>query len=239
MVVAMASVGMATACLATEAVTDAVKSGSPTTVSAAARPPAARPAQPPAPVQPDADAPDADIPAADIPSDAPADAPVSTEPVADDDGLGRSTGLELPRWVSLKAAEANVRRGPALGHRIDWVFKHRNMPLLVTAEFGHWRRVVDRDGDGGWIHYVLLSSIRTVIVDQDMLELHRDPDPASEIVAKAQKDAIAKLLDCQNDWCRISADGIKGWVPQSAIWGVNIPSDIKAGAEPTGDDAGQ
>ncbi|MGL4278966.1 MAG: SH3 domain-containing protein, partial [Albidovulum sp.] len=56
---------------------------------------------------------------------------------------GAVTNLPLPRYVSLKAAEANARRGPSLDHRIDWVFRHRDMPLKVTAEFENWRRVED------------------------------------------------------------------------------------------------
>ena len=67
--------------------------------------------------------------------------------------LGPETNLPMPRFVSLKASEANVRRGPSLTHRIDWVFKRRDMPLQVVAEYGHWRRVIDRDGQGGWVHY--------------------------------------------------------------------------------------
>ena len=54
---------------------------------------------------------------------------------------GPVTNLPLPRFVSLKAAEGNVRRGPSLEHRIDWVFRHRDMPLRITGEYGHWRRV--------------------------------------------------------------------------------------------------
>ena len=42
---------------------------------------------------------------------------------------GPVTNLPLPRFVSLKANEGNVRRGPSLSHRIDWVFKRRDMPL--------------------------------------------------------------------------------------------------------------
>ena len=68
---------------------------------------------------------------------------------------GSVTNLPIPRFVSLKAAEGNVRRGPSLSHRIDWIYKQRNMPLEVTAEFGHWRRVRDREGAGGWVHYSL------------------------------------------------------------------------------------
>ena len=45
---------------------------------------------------------------------------------------GPVTNLPLPRYVSLKAAEGNVRRGPSLTHRIDWVFQRRDMPLRIT-----------------------------------------------------------------------------------------------------------
>ena len=64
---------------------------------------------------------------------------------------GPVTNLPMPRYVSLKADEGNARRGPSLSHRIDWVFTRRDMPLEVTAEYGHWRRVQDRDGQGGWV----------------------------------------------------------------------------------------
>ena len=80
---------------------------------------------------------------------------------ARDPGRGAVTNLPLPRYVSLKGGEGNARRGPSLSHRIDWVFRHAGMPLRVTAEFGHWRRVEDQDGAGGWVHYSLLSGVRT------------------------------------------------------------------------------
>ena len=91
--------------------------------------------------------------------------------------VGQVTNLPVPRFVSMKASEGNVRRGPSLTHRIDWVFKHRDLPLRITAEHGHWRRVEDRDGMGGWVHYSLLSGTRTVLVEQDRLQLLVRPDP--------------------------------------------------------------
>ena len=92
---------------------------------------------------------------------------------------GPVTGLPLPRFVSLKANEANVRRGPSTSHRIDWVFARRDMPLQVTAEYENWRRVVDRDGLGGWVHYIMLSGVRTVIIDTDMQPLYARQDESS------------------------------------------------------------
>lgn len=141
--------------------------------------------------------------------------------LAAQNGRGPVTNLPLPRYVSLKGSEGNARRGPSLSHRIDWVFTHPGMPLRVTAEFGHWRRVEDRDGAGGWVHYALLSGVRTVIVEDDMTELHARADAKSAVVALAEMGAVAQLESCTPDWCEISAEEADGWVPKSAIWGVD------------------
>lgn len=139
---------------------------------------------------------------------------------------GPVTNLPLPRFVSVKAAEANVRRGPSLSHRIDWVFTRRNMPVEVTAEFGHWRRVRDRDGAGGWVHYALLSGVRHVIIDEDMLPLYVRPDPETAIAARLELGVIARLEKCTADWCRLNAGGYRGWAQKAALWGVK-PDEIK------------
>lgn len=136
--------------------------------------------------------------------------------------VGPSTGLPMPRFVSIKASEANVRRGPSTTHRIDWVFKHPGLPVIVTGEYGHWRRVVDRDGLGGWVHYALLSGNRTVIVDLDMLSIRRKPERDAEVVAQLERGVIARLVECANDWCDIRADGYEGWAESAALWGVDL-----------------
>lgn len=140
--------------------------------------------------------------------------------------VGQVTHLPLPRYVSLKTTEGNVRRGPSLSHRIDWVFKRRNMPLEITDEFGHWRRVRDLDGAGGWMHYSLLSGVRTVIVREDMVSLAMKPEDGATANARAEAGVIARLGECTPDWCRISADGRRGWVRKSALWGVQ-PDEIR------------
>lgn len=140
--------------------------------------------------------------------------------------VGRVTNLPLPRYVSMKASEGNVRRGPSLTHRIDWVFKRRDMPLRITAEHGHWRRVEDRDGQGGWIHYSLLSGVRTVIVEQDMLTLHMRPDQDAPIEVALEGGVIARLGKCGPVWCQLRSGGYKGWAHKDRLWGVR-PDELR------------
>lgn len=134
--------------------------------------------------------------------------------------VGCVTNLPLPRYVSLKGSEGNARRGPGLTHRIDWVFTRAGMPLKITAEFENWRRVEDFEGAGGWVHYSLLSGVRTALVTLDMAELRDAPEDGSTVVAQAELGVIGRILECNPAWCRVSLDGTRGWIRKSSIWGV-------------------
>lgn len=133
---------------------------------------------------------------------------------------GPVTNLPIPRFVSMKAKEGNVRRGPGLTHRIDWVFRHTDTPLLITAEFGHWRRVQDKDGQGGWMHYALLSGVRTVIVNAPTIPLRKKPNLQTSPAALAEEGVIAKLKKCLPEWCQISSGGYNGWALKTDLWGI-------------------
>lgn len=136
------------------------------------------------------------------------------------DERGPVTNLPLPRFVSLKTGEGNVRRGPSLTHRIDWVFKRRGMPLEIIGEYGHWRRVRDRDGVGGWVHYTLLSGARTGLVETDLAALYGRADLNAPVKARLEAGVIVSLDECALDWCRVHVEGLKGWMVKQALWGV-------------------
>jgi len=134
--------------------------------------------------------------------------------------IGPETNLPLPRFVSLRASEANVRRGPSLSHRIDWVFQRRDMPLQVIAEYGHWRRVIDNDGQGGWVHYRMLSGARTVVIESAETALRARPEPDAVERAVLEPGVVARLEDCTPEWCELHAGGFRGWAPKENLWGV-------------------
>lgn len=138
---------------------------------------------------------------------------------------GQVTGLPVPRFVSMKSGSANVRRGPSLNNRIDWVLRHRGTPLRVLAEYQEWFRVEDVDGESGWVHTKLLSPRRTILVQQDLLPLRETPSTAAPMIAKLEAGVILQLGRCQPDWCEGSIGGYTGWVPKSGIFGVS-PAEI-------------
>jgi SH3-like domain-containing protein len=133
---------------------------------------------------------------------------------------GPVTNLPLPRFVSMKAAEGYARRGPSKSHRIDWVYKHRSMPLMITGEYEHWRRVQDIDGQGGWMHFRLLSGVRTVMFKGEKTPLRRRAYDGAEARAFAEQGVIGKLDECNLDWCKVFIGRQKGWVLKTEIWGV-------------------
>lgn len=134
--------------------------------------------------------------------------------------VGPSSKQPLPRWVSTKG-ETFLRRGPGREHRVDWVLRHRGTPLLVVAEYEHWRRVVDADGTMGWVHYARLDRARTVLVTRAPEALLRAaPAEGAEIVARAEQGVIGRLHRCARDWCEIEAGGIEGWAAKTDLWGV-------------------
>ena len=104
------------------------------------------------------------------------------------DGAGTTTGLQVPRFVSLKSDKVNVRTGPTKDHDVAWVYNRAALPVEVTAEFENWRRIRDWEGAEGWVYHSLLSGKRTALVapsknKDELLPLHYKPDAASAVSA--------------------------------------------------------
>lgn len=142
-------------------------------------------------------------------------------PVSAGEGVGPVTNLPLPRYVSLRSDKINVRRGPGLDYRKDWVFRRAGLPVKIIDEYGDWRRIVDKDDAGGWVYHAMLTGRRTVLILEDGTVLRDQPNDSARAKARAEQGVVARLQSCGPDWCRIEADSYEGWVPRSAIWGVD------------------
>ena len=143
-------------------------------------------------------------------------------PALAQDGVGAVTGLPLPRLVSVRADEVNVRTGPGVRYPIDWVFVRQNMPVEVLNEFESWRQVRDWQGTTGWVHRSMLSGKRTVMITDALATLRRETDPASPPVARAERGVVAELDECEGQWCRLVVGDLKGWLPRTSVWGATL-----------------
>ena len=55
------------------------------------------------------------------------------------DPVGSVTGLQLPRYASLKTDRVNLREGPSKDHATKWVFQRAGLPVEITGVFEIWR----------------------------------------------------------------------------------------------------
>jgi SH3-like domain-containing protein len=135
-----------------------------------------------------------------------------------------TSGLPVPRFVSLKADRVTVRGGPDKDHDVAWIYTRAGWPVEITAEFENWRRIRDCDGAEGWVYHSLLSGKRMASVQlkskTDLASLYQTPDPHSAVTARLQVGVLGSVKHCTGTWCQISGDGFSGWVEQSALWGV-------------------
>ena len=143
-------------------------------------------------------------------------------------GAFAADSAALPRFASLKADEVYMRAGPGQTYPIKWVYVRKGMPVEITRESEAWRLVRDIGGEEGWIHRVMLSGTRTVIVTGGaMATAHDGPDDASDPVFRAEPGVIGELGPCEEGWCQVGIEGVKGWMPMAALWGVRAEDGLE------------
>jgi SH3-like domain-containing protein len=131
----------------------------------------------------------------------------------------------VPRFVSLKADEVNVRVGPGKQYPLKWTYVVSGVPVLIIAEWDNWRKIRDWEGQEGWVHSALLSAKRTVIVTGEKRTLYRRADAASPPVVRLRPGIIADIEDCNEGWCRVEVRNYRGWLKRGDFWGVD-PAEI-------------
>ena len=135
--------------------------------------------------------------------------------------IGKETGLEIPRYVSLKSNDANIRVGPSKNYPIEIKYIKKNYPLKVLDEYEEWRKVEDFNRNIGWIHKSLISGIRTGIVlsnDNKTIKLLNTLN--GNVIGEIGKGNIVFLEKCKIDWCLVSFGNYRGWVDKKNIWGI-------------------
>ena len=140
------------------------------------------------------------------------------------------SGQAVPRFVSLKVDVANGRSGPSSQHPIAWRYLRAGLPMEVIAETPDWRRVRDPEGEVTWMHRSILSGRRSVYTLEET-SLHARDSESSPIEAVAEAGVILSLERCRTGWCRVEAQGFRGWVRPHTLWGV-YPQELDSETGP-------
>src|SRR5437764_734636 len=121
---------------------------------------------------------------------------------------GASSGLPIPRYVSLKPDKVNVRGGPTRTHDVTWQYTRAGLPVEITAESDNWRRIRDWEGAEGWVYHSMLSGRRTALVkakqNDGLVPLFVKSDAGAEVIARLQSGVLASVRQCTGAWCRIA-----------------------------------
>ena len=140
------------------------------------------------------------------------------------DATPTTSGLPVPRYVSLKSDHVNVRAGPTKDNDVAWVYTRSGLPVEITAEFENWRRVRDSEGAEGWVYHSLLSGRRTAVITMknkdDLASLYERADATSAVNARLQAGVVAQVRHCTAGWCHVVGNGFDGWIEQQRLWGV-------------------
>lgn len=146
------------------------------------------------------------------------------------DSVGNETGLKIPRFVSLKSNDANLRIGPSKDYPIKLKYVVENTPVEIVEEYNNWRKINDLEGNQGWMHKSLLSGKRYAVIKPPYNEgVQVFNKPKGEIKGKIGKNNIVKINVCLKNWCKISYKKNSGWINKINIWGTyneeeyNIP----------------
>ena len=128
-----------------------------------------------------------------------------------------------PYWASIASGQAMMRTGPGRNYPATWLYVRRDLPVRVLEVYQSWRKIQDPDGTTGWMLVNLLSDTRTGIVrGAEPAPLHEEPNAGSPLRFRAEPGVVGRISDCEGGWCRFENSGRSGYIPVTALWGVEV-----------------
>ena len=150
---------------------------------------------------------------------------------AEQNKIFSNSGLSLPRFVSISRNTVNVRSGPGQKYPVKWTINRKSLPVEVTLEFDHWRKIRDHEGSDGWVFHTLLSGKRYAIIigsknvsAYDKQYSHNDVNAIINMYL--EPGSVVKLVSCNGGWCEVESSKLSGWIKRKSLWGVYETENI-------------
>ncbi len=143
--------------------------------------------------------------------------------------VGSNTGLPVPRFVSLRSDDVNVRAGPGFQYPVNWVYKRAGLPVEIIGEFNVWRHIIAPDGGTGWLHEATIRARRTFYVTATQAMLYSAPRQGANVVAYLDKGVTGDILHCDGDsaFCKVKAGHKSGYLARTDFWGTFPGETVK------------
>ena len=152
----------------------------------------------------------------------------------------QTSGLPVPRFVSLKSDRVHIRQGPGTDHKVLWIYRRVGLPVEVMQEFEGWRQIRDAEGASGWVIQTLVSGRRTALVlpwelkaaeqkgvGPPQTALLADEKESAKPVAYVEAGVIANIRSCAGKWCYVSVGDFRGYIQLKKLWGVYEGETVK------------
>lgn len=137
---------------------------------------------------------------------------------------GAAQETKVPYWASIRAAEVNMRVGPAEEYQIAWVYRRPQLPLKVLRMKDGWRLVEDPDGGKGWMNQRFLTRQRTgYVTGKEPADMRQSGEAGAKLLWRIAPGNVGLLGDCNAGWCQFELGKRKGFVEQSRLWGAGEP----------------
>jgi len=151
---------------------------------------------------------------------------------------GNATGLQIPRFVSLKSSRVNLRVGPGRKFSVQWLYLNSGLPVEVIQEYDQWRQIRDSEGTEGWVFHSLLSGKRTAIIapwdkelsakssnEDSFARAYQNNSSNASVVGILQPGLVVSIESCDKSWCKVKKGKFIGYLPKPKIWGV-YPKEV-------------
>jgi len=144
-------------------------------------------------------------------------------PASAADGEESDSGRSLPRMAAFRSNLINARSGPGSRYPIEWVYKQKNAPVEIIAEFDLWRKIKDWEGSVTWVHKSMLNNKRWIkMTAKETGNIYAKPQADAKIIAKAEEQVIGQIEKCPagSEFCLIKFASLEGWVNKKDFFGV-------------------
>lgn len=138
---------------------------------------------------------------------------------------GYSADRRIPRFMSLKVSEANVRTGPGHNFPVKWILVKKHIPLEIIDSYDNWYKIKDEESKIGWIHKSLISRERFFVTVKNNTILYKNPRHRYSEYS-LELGVRGKIKSCRSKWCKVSIKDIQGWIKKVDIWGVYSYEEI-------------